>query len=98
MSDEKLTNTGQAPAPEPETAPELQSTEIRMVVTPPDGLDLNLREGPAKTYAVLAQLPAKTEVTVVELPDGVQVPGWHLIRTEDGLGWVAAEYLQPAGD
>lgn len=76
-------------------APSADEQQIPMVVMLPVGQVLNLREGPSREFRVLEQLPAQTEVRAVPLPYGVQVPGWQLIRLEDRVGWVSAEYLLP---
>lgn len=78
-----------------ETAPNADEQQRPMVVTLPAGQVLNLREGPSREFRVLEQLPAQTEVQAVPLPYDVQVPGWQLIRLEDRVGWVSAEYLLP---
>lgn len=75
--------------------PSADAQQIPMVVTLPVGQVLNLREGPSREFRVLEQIPAQTEVQAVPMPYGIQVPGWHLIRLEDRVGWAAADYLRP---
>lgn len=66
---------------------------VRLLVAAPAGL--NLREGPHKSYAVLAVLPEGSVVTVLDLPNDVEVPRWALVSSEAGTGWVADEFLLP---
>lgn len=66
--------------------------EKTCVVKAKDGL--NLRCGPCKTYAPLAILPDGTEVSVLELPGNVEVPGWALVVNGGTIGWVMTEYVE----
>lgn len=65
----------------------------RAAVRSPKGL--NLRMGPSLSYDVLEVLPDGTEVTVLDLPEGVTVPGWELAHTGERAGWAAARFLRP---
>lgn len=62
------------------------------VVKAKDGL--NLRCGPCKTYDSLAILPKDAEVSVLELPGNVDVPGWALVVNDGTIGWVMTEYIE----
>ena len=77
----------QAPAEQPMAQP------VRLLVAAPAGL--NLREGPHKSYAVLAVLPEGSVVTALDLPEDAEVPRWALVSSEAGTGWVADEFLLP---
>ena len=66
---------------------------VRLLVAAPAGL--NLREGPHKSYAVLAVLPEGSVVTALDLPEDAEVPRWALVSSEAGTGWVADEFLLP---
>lgn len=93
---EALAQQSSAIQPEPATqAPDEQTMAqpVRLLVAAPAGL--NLREGPHKSYAVLAVLPEGSEVTVLDLPNDVEVPRWALVSSEAGTGWVADEFLLP---
>lgn len=51
---------------------------------------VNVRQGPAMTYAVVAQVNVGTTVTVVELQ-----PGWVKVRLPNNLeGWIAIQYVR----
>ena len=65
----------------------------RAEVCSPKGL--NLREGPAMSYEALEVLPEGTEVTALDLPRGVTVPGWELVDTGERTGWCSARFLRP---
>ena len=68
----------QAPAEQPMAQP------VRLLVAAPAGL--NLREGPHKSYAVLAVLPEGSVVTALDLPEDAEVPRWALVSSEAGTG------------
>ena len=80
---------------EAQAAPEELPTPAgrRAAVRSPKGL--NLRMGPSLSYDVLEVLPDGTEVTVLDLPEGVTVPGWELAHTGERAGWAAARFLRP---
>lgn len=83
------TTAGQQTKPEGnEPAPEL-----RVVINAPKGL--NLREGPAKTFAVIDELPEGRELTVLPVPAHAIVPGWIVVETDGLVGWVSGEYTAP---
>ena len=51
---------------------------------------VNVRQGPAMTYAVIAQVNMGVTVTVVELQ-----PGWVKIRLPNNVeGWVSAQFIR----
>ena len=59
---------------------------VRLLVAAPAGL--NLRRGPTKSYAVLAVLPEGSVVTVLDLPNDVEVPGGHWCPARQApAGW-----------
>lgn len=66
----------------------------KIVVTAPQGL--NLREGPHVSYAVRAVLPDGDVVEILDLPADVEVPGWALVETGAGIGWVNTHFLTEA--
>ena len=50
--------------------------------------DLNLREGPGTNYAIVGNVPANTEVSVV----GRNADGsWLLVETETGTAWMSGQ-------
>lgn len=79
--------THEDPAPESPKHP-------KIVVSAPQGL--NLREGPHVSYAVRAVLSDGTPVEILDLPKDVEVPGWVLVETGDGIGWVNTHFLTEA--
>lgn len=79
--------TREDPASEPPERP-------KIVVTAPQGL--NLREGPHVSYAVRAVLPDGDVVEILDLPADVEVPGWALVETGAGIGWVNTHFLTEA--
>lgn len=82
------------PEPAAQASPEQPVAQpVRLLVAAPAGL--NLREGPHKSYAVLAVLPEGSAVTVLDLPEDAEVPRWALVSSEAGTGWVADEFLLP---
>ena len=64
------------------------------MVSAPQGL--NLREGPHVSYAVRAVLSDGAPVEILDLPKDVEVPGWVLVETGDGIGWVNTHFLTEA--
>lgn len=79
--------THEDPAPESPKHP-------KIVVSAPQGL--NLREGPHVSYAVRAVLSDGAPVEILDLPKDVEVPGWVLVETGDGIGWVNTHFLTEA--
>ncbi len=81
--------------PEARDAPEEspKSEGRRAVVRSPKGL--NLRVGPALSYDALEVLADGAEITALNLPEGVTVPGWELVHTGERAGWVSARFLRP---
>lgn len=79
-------------APEGASGPEGRRAEVRS----PKGL--NLRVGPALSYEALAVLPDGAEVTALDLPRGVTVPGWELVDTGERTGWCSSRFLRPLED
>ena len=77
----------------PQFSRSLRHRPVRLLVAAPAGL--NLREGPHKSYAVLAVLPEGSVVTALDLPEDAEVPRWALVSSEAGTGWVADEFLLP---
>ena len=65
-----------------------------IVVTAPQGL--NLRKGPHISYGVMTVLPDGAAVEILDLPLDVEVPGWALVKTGAGIGWVNATFLTEA--
>lgn len=65
----------------------------RAVVCSPKGL--NLRAGPARSYAALEVLPDGMEVLALDLPRGAAVPGWELVDAEGRTGWASTRFLRP---
>lgn len=61
-----------------------------------DPRGLNLREGPHVSYAVRAVLPDGAPVEILDLPKDVEVPGWALVETGAGIGWVNINFLTGA--
>ena len=81
-----------APA-EPQEDPVPESSERpKIVVSAPRGL--NLREGPHVSYDIKAVLPDGDVVEIMDLPKGVEVPGWALVETSAGIGWVNTNFLR----
>lgn len=77
--------TREDPAPEPPKRPQI-------VVAAPRGL--NLREGPHVSYDIKAVLPDGDVVEILDLPADVKVPGWALVKTGAGIGWVNTNFLK----
>ena len=82
-----------APA-EREEAPQEVSPRPVIVVTAPQGL--NLRKGPHISYGVMTVLPDGAAVEILDLPLDVEVPGWALVKTGAGIGWVNTTFLTEA--
>ena len=86
---------GQPAAPaEPEEAPQEVAPGPVIVVTAPQGL--NLRKGPHISYGVMTVLPDGAAVEILDLPLDVEVPGWALVKTGAGTGWVNTTFLTEA--
>lgn len=81
----------ETPQASPEESPKPEGR--RAVVRSPKGL--NLRVGPALNYDALEVLADGAEVTALNLPEGVTVPGWELVHTGERAGWVSARFLRP---
>lgn len=66
-----------------------------VVVAPPVGIKaLNVRSGPGLQYAVLGVLQEGTMATVLDLPMGMEVPGWApVFVSSDLIGWVDCRYI-----
>lgn len=79
--------THEDPAPEPSERP-------KIVVSAPRGL--NLREGPHVSYAIRTVLSDGDVVEILDLPKDVEVPGWALVETGAGIGWVNTHFLTEA--
>lgn len=82
-----------APA-ELEEAPQEVAPGPVIVVTAPQGL--NLRKGPHISYGVMTVLPDGAAVEILDLPLDVEVPGWALVKTSAGTGWVNTTFLTEA--
>lgn len=82
-----------APA-ELEEAPQEVAPGPVIVVTAPQGL--NLRKGPHISYGVMTVLPDGAAVEILDLPLDVEVPGWALVKTGAGTGWVNTTFLTEA--
>lgn len=82
-----------APA-ELEEAPQEVVPGPVIVVTAPQGL--NLRKGPHISYGVMTVLPDGAAVEILDLPLDVEVPGWALVKTGAGTGWVNTTFLTEA--
>lgn len=82
-----------APA-ELEEAPQEVALRPVIVVTAPQGL--NLRKGPHISYGVMTVLPDGAAVEILDLPLDVEVPGWALVKTGAGIGWVNTTFLTEA--
>lgn len=82
-----------APA-EREEAPQEVAPRPVIVVTAPQGL--NLRKGPHISYGVMTVLPDGAAVEILDLPLDVEVPGWALVKTGAGIGWVNTTFLTEA--
>lgn len=59
-----------------------------------DSRGLNLRKGPHVSYDAITVLPDGTPVEILDLPKGVEVPGWALVETSAGIGWVNTNFLR----
>lgn len=77
--------TREDPAPEPPERPKIVVDALR---------NLNLREGPHVSYDIKAVLPDGDVVEILDLPKGVKVPGWALVETSAGIGWVNTNFLK----
>jgi len=63
-----------------------------MEVHAPNGL--NMRQGPARSYSVKGRLDPGERVTLIALPEGLEVPDWSPVETLLGRGWVQTEFLR----
>ncbi len=88
-----------APQEKPSQAtPSLQ--EDTVTVDSPTGL--NLRDGPGLQFNVLEELPDGASLTVLQLPEGAEVPGYALVRYTGGeggqdwplVGWVNTDFVR----
>ena len=77
-----------------EEAPQEVAPGPVIVVTAPQGL--NLRKGPHISYGVMTVLPDGAAVEILDLPLDVEVPGWALVKTSAGTGWVNTTFLTEA--
>lgn len=77
--------TREDPAPEPPERPKIVVDALR---------NLNLREGPHVSYDIKAVLPDGDVVEILDLPADVKVPGWALVKTGAGIGWVNTNFLK----
>lgn len=77
-----------------EEAPQEVSPRPVIVVAAPQGL--NLRKGPHISYGVMTVLPDGAAVEILDLPLDVEVPGWALVKTGAGTGWVNTTFLTEA--
>lgn len=77
--------TREDPAPEPPKRPQIVVDALR---------NLNLREGPHVSYDIKAVLPDGDVVEILDLPADVKVPGWALVKTGAGIGWVNTNFLK----
>ena len=77
--------TQEDPAPEPPERPKIVVDALR---------NLNLREGPHVSYDIKAVLPDGDVVEILDLPADVKVPGWALVKTGAGIGWVNTNFLK----
>lgn len=78
-------NPQEDPAPEPPKRPQIVVDALR---------NLNLREGPHVSYDIKAVLPDGDVVEILDLPKGMKVPGWALVETSAGIGWVNTNFLK----
>lgn len=78
-------NPQEDPAPEPPKRPQIVVDALR---------NLNLREGPHISYDIKAVLPDGDVVEILDLPKDVEVPGWALVETSAGIGWVNTNFLR----
>ena len=77
----------QAPAPaETEPAP------VTYVVV--SERRLNLRKGPGRDFSIMGTLSAGDVVTDAEMPAEYAIPGWTLVDTSIGRGWVKSEFIK----
>lgn len=83
----------EAAVPQEDPAPE-SPKHPKIVVSAPQGL--NLREGPHVSYAARAVLSDGAPVEILDLPKDVEVPGWALVETGAGIGWVNTNFLSEA--
>lgn len=81
----------EAAVPQEDPAPESPKCP-QIVVSAPQGL--NLRRGPHVSYSVKAVLPDSDVVEILDLPKDVEVPGWALVETGAGIGWVNTHFLK----
>ena len=66
-------------------------------VLPDNGL--NLRRGPHISFTALAILPMGEKLTLLALPDGINVEGWLAVKSEKhGAGWVMSRFLEVESD
>ena len=91
--EEQTAQVGSEPAAQQNPAPEIPKRPT-IVVTAPQGL--NLRKGPHVSYAIQAVLPDGDPVEILDLPKDVNVPGWALVETDAGIGWVNTNFLTEA--
>lgn len=80
----------------PDATPEVPPAEVvaeRIALT--TAKKLNLRQGPGYEHAVKAVLDEGTDVVLLDLPQGAEVPGWAAVRAALNLvGWVDVKFIQ----
>lgn len=81
------------PCDPPVPLPPVRESGDRTVTGP-----LNLREGPATSCGIVRLLPPGTEVEPRSGEYFADGRAWMLVEVDGADGWVATEYLQPAGD
>ena len=93
MAEEAAAQSAAPAEPQEDPAP-ASAAHPKIVVMAPQGL--NLREGPHVSYAAKAVLPDGDPVEILDLPADVEVPGWALVKTASGTGWVNTTFLTEA--
>lgn len=72
-----------------EIPPEQPDDQRQTAIVNPDNDTLNLRQGPATSYAVIADIPKGTEITVTSYGDT-----WCLVKWGSLSGYVMTKYLR----
>lgn len=83
---------------EPQVGQDAPEVDPEVTVTVNYEGGLNLRDGPHRSFNSLAVVPDGAVLTVLQLPEGAEVPGWALIRCvvddEPLVGWVCTDFVR----
>lgn len=74
-----------------------KSEQVKKTVRVISERGLNVRAGPHQVFRPLQVLQTGELLELVDLPEGVDFPGWAFVRRGDGdtdvIGWVSTEFI-----